>query len=112
MRKQRYSLGWDTREKLGLQRRYMFRNKKSAVEGEPMKVGVGLKRRRELNKRGGAGDKLGGGDPLRRRRPHICSDQCYNQYSDQCFNRNRAPCVASTAVGTKGEKEQTARSSA
>ena len=42
MRKQRYSLGWDTREKLGLQRRYMFRNKKSAVEGDPNESWSGI----------------------------------------------------------------------
>ena len=36
----------------------------------PRKLGVGLKWRRELSKRGWAG----GGDPLRRSRPHICSD--------------------------------------
>ena len=34
-----------------------------------------------------------------------------HQYSDQRSNRNRAPCVASTAVWTEGEKGQMARSS-
>ena len=32
--------------------------------------------------------------------------------SNQRSNRNRAPCVASTAVGTEGEEDQMARSSA
>ena len=34
------------REELGFQRRHMFRNRKSAVEGDPGKVAVGLKLRR------------------------------------------------------------------
>ena len=39
----------------------------------PRKVGVGLKRMRERVGGGWAGGELGG-DPLRRRRPHIYSD--------------------------------------
>ena len=39
----------------------------------PRKVGVGLKRRRGPSKRR-LGWRLACGDPLRRRRPHICSD--------------------------------------
>ena len=35
-----------------------------------------------------------------------------HQYSDQRSNRNRAPCVASNAVGIKGEEGQMARLSA
>ena len=35
-----------------------------------------------------------------------------HQYSDQRSNRNRAPCVASTAIETEGEEDQMARSSA
>ena len=35
-----------------------------------------------------------------------------HQYSDQRSNQNRGACVASTAVGTEGEKDQMARSSA
>ena len=34
-----------------------------------------------------------------------------HQYLDQRSNRNRAPCVASAAVGTEGEEDQMARSS-
>ena len=32
-----------------------------------------------------------------------------HQYSDQRSNRNRASCVASTAVGTEGDEDQMAR---
>ena len=35
-----------------------------------------------------------------------------HQYSDQHSNQNRAPCVASNAVGIKGEESQKARLSA
>ena len=81
----------------------------------PRKVGVGLKRRWEKVKGGWAGDKLGR-DPLRKWRPRICLDFAFawrgrHQYSDQLSNGNRAPCVAFTAVGTKGEEDQMARSS-
>ena len=34
-----------------------------------------------------------------------------HQYSDQRSNRNKAPCVASTAVGTEKQEDQMARSS-
>ena len=39
----------------------------------PRKVRIGLKQREELNKMSGTGGKLGG-DPLRRKIPHIFSD--------------------------------------
>ena len=43
---------------------------------------------------------------------HLLGLKGRHQYSDQHSNRNRTPCVASTAVGTKGEEDQMARSSA
>ena len=42
---------------------------------------------------------------------HLLGLRGRHQYSDQRSNQNRAPCVASTAVGTKGEEDQMARSS-
>ena len=33
------------------------------------------------------------------------------QYSDQCSDQDKAPCVASTALGTEGERDQMTRSS-
>ena len=37
---------------------------------------------------------------------HLLGLRGRHQYLDQRSNRNRAPCVASTAVGTKGEENQ------
>ena len=83
----------------------MFRKEKSAVEGDPKKVGVGLKRRREV----GLEVSLVGSIE---KASHLLGLRGRHQYSDQCSNRNRAPCVASTTVGDEGEEDQMARSSA
>ena len=75
------------------------------------KVGVGLKRRREPSK-----TKLGWrlawwGSTEKKEASHLLGLRGRHQYSDQRFNRIRAPCVASTALGTKGKEDQMARSS-
>ena len=78
------------------------------------KVGVGLKRRREPSRR-----RLGWklvvawwGSTENKEASHLLGLRGRHQYSDQRSNQNRAPCVASTAVGTEGEEDQMARSSA
>ena len=43
---------------------------------------------------------------------HLLGLRGRHQYSDHRSNQNRAPCVASTAVGTEGEEDQMARLSA
>ena len=74
----------------------------------PRKVGVGLKRRRKPNRR-----RLAWwGSTEKKEVSHLLGLRGRHQYSDQRSNRNRASCVASTAVGTEGEEDQTARSSA
>ena len=74
----------------------------------PRKVGVGLKRRREPSRR-----RLAWwGFTEKKETSHLLGLRGRHQYSDQRSNRNRAPCVASTAVGTEGEEDQMARSSA
>ena len=78
----------------------------------PRKVGVGLKRRRELSRR-----RLGWRFPWwdsteKKGASHFLGLRGRHQYSDQCSNRNRAPYVASTAVGSETEEDQMARSSA
>ena len=74
----------------------------------PRKIGVGLKRRWELSKR-----RLAWwGSTEKKEASHLLGLRGRHQYSDQRSNRNRAPCVASTAVGTEGEQDQMARSSA
>ena len=73
----------------------------------PRKVGVGLKQRREPSRR-----RLASwGSTEKKEASHLLGLRGRHQYSDQRSNRNRAPCVASTAVGTEGEEDQMARSS-
>ena len=78
----------------------------------PRKVGVGLKRRREPSRRR-LGWRLAWWESTEKKEvSHFLGLRERQQYSDQRSNRNRAPCVASTAVGTEGEEDQMARSSA
>ena len=74
----------------------------------PRKVEEGLKRRREPSRRRPARR----GSTEKKEAPHLLGPRGRHQHSDQRSNRNRAPCVASTAVGTEGEEDQTARLSA
>ena len=62
----------------------------------PRKVGVGLKRKRELNKKK-CGQRLAWW-----RSSHLLGLRERHQYSYQCSNQIRATCVASTAVGAGG----------
>ena len=99
--------------KCGLQRRYMLRKGKSAVSKvTPRKVGVGSKRRREPSRRRLGWRLSWWGSTEKKEASHLLRLRGRHQYSDQRSNRNRAPCVASTAVGTEGEEDQMARSSA
>ena len=70
----------------------------------PRKVGVGLKRGREPSRR-----RLGWWFALwepteKKETSHLIGLRGRHQYSDQRSNRNRATCVASTAVRTKGRR--------
>ena len=79
----------------------------------PRKVGVGLKRRRELSRRRLGWRLARWGSTEKKEASHLLGLRGRHQYSDQRSYRMRAPCVASIAVGTKGEEEdQMARSSA
>ena len=78
----------------------------------PRKVGVGLKRRRELSNRRLGRRLAWWGSTEKKEASHLLGLRGRHQYSDQRSNRNRAPCVTSTAVGTKGEEDRMARSSA
>ena len=77
----------------------------------PRKVGVGLKQRRELNKRR-SGWRLAWWGFAEKEASHFLGLRGRHQYSDQSFNQNKAPCVASNAVGTDRKKDQMDRSSA
>ena len=76
----------------------------------PKKVGVGLKRRREPSRRR-LGWRLAWWGSTENKASHLLGLRGRHQYSDQRSNRNRAPCVAYTAVGTEGEEDQMDRSS-
>ena len=76
------------------------------------KVGVGLKQRLELSKRRLGWRLAWWRSTEKKEASHLLGLRGRHQYSDQRSNRNRALCVASTAVGTEGEKDQIARSSA
>ena len=68
----------------------------------PRKVPVGLKRRREPIRRRLGWRLAWWGSTEKKEASHLLGLRGRYQYSDQRSNRNRAPCVASTAVGTKG----------
>ena len=77
----------------------------------PRKVERGLKRRREPSRR--LGWRLAWwGSTKKKEGSHLLGLRGRHQYSDERSNRNRAPCVAYIAVGTEGEEDQMARSSA
>ena len=89
-------------EELGLQQRCMLRKGKCAIEGDPKKSWMGLKQRREPSRR-----RLGlmlawWGSTEKKEASHLLGLRGRHQCSEQCPNQNRAPRVASTAVGNRG----------
>ena len=86
----------------------MCRKGKSAVEGDPKKSWSGIEKEREPSRM-----RLAWwGSTEKKEASHLLRLRGRHQYSYQRSNRIRAPCVASTAVGTKGEEDQMARLSA
>ena len=51
----------------------MFKKGKSGVAGDPKRRGIGIETEEEVESRSEPGGQFGG-DPLRKKRPHICSD--------------------------------------
>ena len=78
----------------------------------PRKVKVGLKRRRQSSRRRLGWRLAWWGSTEKNEASHLLGLRGRHQCSDQRSNRNRAPCMASTAVGTEVEEDQMARSSA
>ena len=78
----------------------------------PRKVGVGLRWRWEPNRRRLGWRLAWWGSTEKKEASHLLGLRGRHLYSDQHSNRNRAPCVAPTAVGTEGEEDQMARLSA
>ena len=74
----------------------------------PRKVGVGLKWRRELNKRR-LGWRLAWWRSTEKEASHWLELRARHHYSHEHSNQNRAPCVVSTTLGTEGQGDQTAR---
>ena len=69
------------------------------------KLGSGLKRRRELNKKR-LGWRLAWWESTEKKEPsHLLGLRGKHQYSDQRSNRISAPCVLSAAVGSDGGEE-------
>ena len=68
----------------------------------PRKVGVGLKRKREPSRMRLVWRLAWWGSTEKKEASHLLGLRRRHQHSDQRSNRIRAPCVASTAVGTKG----------
>ena len=66
------------------------------------KVGVRLKRRREPSKRRLGRRLAWWGSTEKKEASHLLGLRGRHPYSDQRSNQNRAPCVASTAVGNRG----------
>ena len=89
----------------------MFTKGKSAVEGDPKKSWSGIETEAEPSRRR-LGWRLAWWGSTEKEASHLLGLRGRHQYSDQRSDRIRAPCVASTAVGTDGEKDQMARSSA
>ena len=67
------------------------------------KVGVRLKRRRETSRRRLGWRSAWWGSTEKKEASRLLGLRGRHQYSDQRSNQNRAPCAASTAVGTEGE---------
>ena len=68
------------------------------------KIGVGLKRRREPSRRRLGWRLAWWGSTEKNKASHLLGSRGRHHYSDQRSNRNRASCVASTAVETEGRR--------
>ena len=96
-------------EEFGIQRRNMLRKGKSADEGDPKKSWSGIETEAGVEYAGVVLEVILVGSTEKKEASHFLGLRGRHQYSDQRSNRNRAPCVASTAVGTEGDKDQMAR---
>ena len=76
----------------------------------PRKVGVGLKRRRELNKKSWGWRPAWWRSTEKKETLDFLGLRGRHQYSDQRSSRIKAPCVAFIVVGTEGQEDRMARS--
>ena len=123
-KKERHSLD-GSHEEAEIQRKTLRRGKNLAFSKDtclekervqskvtPRKVEVGLKRRREPSRKRLGSRLVWWGSTEKKEASNFLELRGRHQCSDQRSNQNRASCVASTAVGTEGEEDQMARSSA
>ena len=107
MRKQRYNVRLRRKKNLTFSEKTSLEKERVQSKGAPKKVGVGLKRKRELNKRRWAGGLAWWGSTETKQASHMLGLRGRRHYSNQRSSEIRAPCVASTALGTEGEEDQT-----
>ena len=105
MRKQRYSVRPRREKNLAFSEDTCLVKERVQSKVTPRKVGVRLKRRREPSRRRLGWRLAWWGSTEKNEASHLLRLRGRHQYSDQRSNQNRAPCVASTAVGTKGEED-------
>ena len=78
----------------------------------PRKLGVGLKRRGQLNKKRWGWRLAWWRSTEKKEASHLLRLRVRHQYSDQLSSRIRAPCMAPTTAETEVEEDQMSRSSA
>ena len=87
----------------------MFGDGKSALEGNSKKSWGEIKADGKLNKKKGSGRLAWWGSTKKKKASHFFGLKGRHRYSDQPSSQIRAICVASIAVGAKGEENQIAR---
>ena len=90
---------------LALSKNTYLEKERVRLKVTPKKVEVGLKRRREPSRRRLGWRLAWWTSTEEKEASHLVGLRRRHQYSDQRSNRNRAPGVASTAVGTEGEED-------
>ena len=103
MRKQRYSVKTLSVKNLAFSEDICLEKEKVQSKVTPRKIGVGLKRRRELNKRRLGWRLAWWGSTEKKEASHLLELRGRHQYSDQFSRQIRAPWVASTEVGTEDQ---------
>ena len=90
----------------------MFRKEKIVVKGDPKKSWSGIETEVGVEEEEVGWRLAWWGSTEKKEASHLLGLRGRHQYLNQHSNPNRAPCVASTAVGTEREEDQMTRSSA
>ena len=97
----------DTKKKLCLKQRYIFREGKNAFEGDLQKNQIGIEAERGVEKETW-GWRLAWSGSTKKEASHLLGLRGRHHYPDQRSGRIRASCVASTAVRSEAEEDQMA----